>query len=125
MRTLIVDDSKTARAAVRVVLQGLGWDTHEAENGREGLARLAAVTGIELALVDWHMPAMDGLALVRAVRENTAYDEVLLLMVTTESDLDRVGEALDAGANEYLMKPFTKDALLAKLALLGVEVDGA
>ena len=74
----------------------------------------------DLALVDWNMPEMNGLEFVRSVRANSRFDHVPLMMVTTETDMERVSSALEAGANEYVMKPFTKDVILEKLQLLGM-----
>ena len=75
---------------------------------------------VELVLVDWNMPEMNGLDFIRAVRAQRAYDAVRILMVTSETESEQVTQALNAGANEYLMKPFNKDVLVAKLNLLDV-----
>src|SRR5262249_8150313 len=97
-----------------------GYDVAEAGNGCEGLERLRHSGETDLVLVDWNMPEMDGLSFVRAVRAHAAYQAVRLVMVTTELDLSRVAAALDAGANEYVMKPFTDEVIRQKLELLGV-----
>jgi two-component system, chemotaxis family, chemotaxis protein CheY len=119
VRVLVIDDSRAIRAVLRRMLVEMGFEVAEAGNGREALAVLAGDRP-DLCLVDWNMPEMDGLSFVQAVRADAAFAEMPLLMVTTESEMERVIEALTAGANEYLMKPFTKDALEAKLELLGV-----
>jgi two-component system chemotaxis response regulator CheY len=75
---------------------------------------------VELALVDWNMPGMNGLEFVQAVRAEHSYDGILLMMVTTETEMDQVAKALAAGANEYVMKPFTQEVILEKLQMLGV-----
>jgi two-component system chemotaxis response regulator CheY len=119
-RALVIDDSRTMRTILRRALAGLGFEVCEAGDGVEALAKLAEVGVVAVALVDWNMPNMNGYELVKAVRKNAAYDEIKLVMVTTESDLHHIQSALDAGANEYVMKPFTPDMLLDKLSMIGV-----
>ena len=119
MRALVIDDSRTVRAIIGKILREAGLEVIEAANGREGLERLQQL-GAELVLVDWNMPEMDGLEFIRAVRADRTYDAVRIMMVTTETEQEQVIRALDAGANEYLMKPFTKEVLIAKLSLLDV-----
>jgi two-component system, chemotaxis family, chemotaxis protein CheY len=120
MRALVIDDSRTVRIIVRSILTELGMEVVEAGNGREGLDRLRAADDVGLILVDWNMPEMNGLEFVQAVRADRTYDLVRIMMVTTETEQEQVLRALTAGANEYLMKPFTKDVLVAKLSLLDV-----
>ena len=119
MHALVVDDSKTIRVILTAYLQKLGFDVTVAVNGREALDRLHAMAKADIVLVDWNMPEMDGLSFVRAVRAEDEYATLPLMMVTTNVELTNVAEALDAGANEYMMKPFTMDILRAKLELLG------
>jgi two-component system chemotaxis response regulator CheY len=118
MRALVIDDSRTVRAIVGKILRDEGLEVVEAANGREGLARLRQEPGVELVLVDWNMPEMNGLDFIRAVRADRAYDAVRIMMVTTETEQEQVARALQAGANEYVMKPFTREILVAKLGLL-------
>jgi two-component system chemotaxis response regulator CheY len=92
----------------------------EAGNGLEALERLAEMTDPDLVLVDWNMPEMNGVDFVRSVRAKRAYDNLPLVMVTTNTELVHVAEALEAGANEYVMKPFTLDIIREKLGLLGL-----
>src|SRR5262245_62070028 len=98
----------------------LGMDVLHAGNGREALEQLQQNPDIELMLVDWNMPVMSGLEFIQAVRAQSEFDSVRILMVTTETESVQVTRALNAGANEYLMKPFTKEVLTAKLSLLDV-----
>jgi len=119
MRALVVDDSKAMRIILRNALQGAGFEVVEAEHGAGGLKKLAQTGPVELATVDWNMPEMNGLEFVRAVRSNSTYTGMRLMMVTTETEFSQLDKALSAGANEYLMKPFTRDHLLSKLAILG------
>jgi len=120
MRALVIDDSRTVRAIIRQTLGEVGLDVVEAGNGREGLDRLREAGDVGVVLVDWNMPEMNGLEFIRAVRAERAYDLVRIMMVTTETEQEQVIRALEAGANEYVMKPFTKDILIAKLSLLDV-----
>jgi len=120
MRALVIDDSRTVRAIVSKILTDVGMDVVQAGNGREGLERMREPAGIDLVLVDWNMPEMNGLEFIRAVRAERAYDPVRIMMVTTETEQEQVLRALAAGANEYLMKPFTREILVAKLSLLDV-----
>jgi two-component system chemotaxis response regulator CheY len=120
MRALVVDDSRATRTILRQILKEIGFEVSEAGHGREALERLKEIGTPDLALVDWNMPEMDGFEFVRAVRADHAYDSMRLMMVTTETEMEQVAKALEAGANEYVMKPFTKDVILEKLDLLGI-----
>jgi len=120
MRALVIDDSRTVRIIIRKILTEAGLEVSEAGNGREALDQLRQLPEVDLILVDWNMPEMNGLDFVTAVRSDRAYDPVRIMMVTTETEQSQVILALKAGANEYLMKPFTKDVLVAKLSLLDV-----
>lgn len=120
MRALVIDDSRAVRLIVRNILQEIGVEVVEAANGADALAQMPRVPNLALILVDWNMPVMDGLAFVTAVRAQRIYDGVRIMMVTTETESEQVTRALTAGADEYLMKPFTKDVLVAKLKLLDV-----
>jgi two-component system chemotaxis response regulator CheY len=120
MRALVIDDSRTVRAIIRKTLTEVGIEVVEAGDGREGLEQLRRAPDVELVLVDWNMPVMNGLDFIRAVRADRSYDPVRIMMVTTETEQEQLVRALEAGANEYLMKPFTREILLAKLSLLNV-----
>lgn len=120
MRALIVDDSRAMRTILKRMLAELGHDSVEAAHGAEALARLQEVGPLDVALVDWNMPEMNGFEFVKAVRSDNRYGAMPLVMVTTESDQKDVLAALEAGANEYVMKPFSKEVMQEKLALLGI-----
>lgn len=120
MRALVIDDSRTMRRIVSGQLTALGFETVEAADGREALDVLEAGTEVDLACIDWNMPVMNGLEFVGAVRENPDWRDVTLMMVTTESEHGQIVRALAAGAHEYLIKPFTPDAIRDKLQLLGL-----
>jgi two-component system, chemotaxis family, chemotaxis protein CheY len=120
MRALVIDDSRTVRIIIGTILREVGMEVLQAANGLEALERMRRNPDVELMLVDWNMPEMNGFDFLRAVRSQRAYDAVRILMVTSEATSEQVTRALNAGANEYLMKPFNKDVLLAKLNLLDV-----
>lgn len=120
MRALVVDDSRAMRMILARVLRERGCDVVEAGDGREALAALSSGALPDVALIDWNMPVMNGLELVEAVRREPAYQGMRLVMVTTESESTQVVRALEAGADEYLFKPFTPDAVVDKLAMLGL-----
>ena len=123
MRALVVDDSRAMRALLTNILQSIGAEVTQAKDGCDALARLRSADRLpDLMLVDWHMPEMDGLELIKQVRKDPAWKPMTLMMVTTESEHENMVRALLAGADEYLIKPFTRDALLEKLNLLGVRV---
>jgi len=118
---LVVDDSKAVRMILARTLRELGYEVREAANGREALEVIAGEkNAVKLALVDWNMPEINGLELLQRIRENPELSSLRVIMVTTETDLDQMAAALEAGANEYVMKPFTKDILLEKLDLVGI-----
>ncbi|WP_435746857.1 response regulator [Nocardioides sp. SYSU DS0663] len=120
MQALIIDDSRTMRSILRRVLAGLGWTTHEAGDGQEALDLLEAGLVPDICLVDWNMPVMDGYTFITRIRAEEKWRGVTLMMVTTESEHGRIVRALAAGAHEYVIKPFTSDAIIDKLRLLGL-----
>lgn len=120
MHALVVDDSRAVRRIIARTLTDLGFSVDEAGDGRQGLERLAAGPEVDVALVDWNMPELDGLGFVRAVRADPGNAGLRIMVVTSEAELAHVVTALEAGADDYLMKPFTPDALADKLALFGM-----
>ncbi len=120
-KALIVDDSRTIRLILCRILLEMGYEVCEAANGREALAATETEgTAVSLVLTDWNMPEMNGLELVKRLRQNPELASPRVVMVTTETELDHMVLALDAGADEYVMKPFTKDILKEKLELAGM-----
>lgn len=103
------------RTIIGQILKSIGYEVADAGNGREGLQRVNELGPLNLILVDWNMPEMNGLDFVRALRSRREYDQVRVMMVTTETEMTRMAEALQQGANEYVMKPFTRDVILQKL----------
>jgi two-component system, chemotaxis family, chemotaxis protein CheY len=121
MKALVVDDSRIMRMLLSQMLKEVGFtEVGQAQHGQEGLAYLTGHPDTNLALVDWNMPEMTGIEMVEAVRKDAALNDVKLVMVTTESESGNVERALTLGANEYVMKPFTKDVITSKLRLLGI-----
>ena len=124
MNALVVDDSRAIRRILSGMLTDIGFAVAEASHGKEALAHLQAhadsASRPHLVLVDWNMPEMNGLEFVQAARADATYRDVRIVMVTTETEIERVCSALEAGADEYLMKPFNQQALNDKLDLLGV-----
>ncbi len=120
MRALIVDDSSTMRSVLRMTLRAHGIETVDAANGAEALERLQQSGEVDVALVDWNMPRMNGFEFLCAVREDHSRDRMKVVMVTTETELTQVQSALQRGANEYIMKPFTRESVLEKLQILGL-----
>jgi two-component system chemotaxis response regulator CheY len=120
-KALVVDDSKTIRIIIKRILTELGYEACEAGNGLEALKVLEAEgAAIQFVLADWNMPEMNGLELVKAIRSSPTRSSLKVIMVTTETEMDQMTAALEAGANEYVMKPFTKDILMEKLELVGI-----
>ncbi len=120
LHALIVDDSRAMRSILRRIVTGLGWRTSEAGDGQAALDLLEAGLVPDLCLVDWNMPVMDGYEFVVQVRAHRRWRDITLMMVTTESEHGRIVRALAAGAHEYVVKPFTPEAIIEKLALLGL-----
>jgi|SRR5690349_21571331 len=121
MLALVVDDSRTARLKLARALNSKGFQVLEAENGKDALDRLnGSEPPPKVALVDWNMPVMNGLEFVKQVRADHRFDEMLVVMVTSETAPPKVARALMAGANEYLMKPYTIALLFEKLEFLGL-----
>lgn len=119
MRALIVDDSRFVRGFLRGLLEEKGIECVEAGDGQAGLDQLSGAESFDLALVDWNMPVMNGLDMLVQLRTQ-GFCGLKVMMVTTEAENDFIVRALEAGADEYLMKPFDEEALDEKLALLGL-----
>ncbi|WP_114422459.1 response regulator [Nocardioides houyundeii] len=120
MHALIIDDSRAMRMILRRILDELGIGATEAAHGAEALGLLSAGLHPDLCLVDWNMPVMDGCTFVSEVRKVREWRDITLMMVTTESEHSQIVRALAAGAHEYVIKPFTADAIQDKLELLGL-----
>ena len=120
MRALVVDDSRTMRMMLRRSLMQMGYEVIEAGDGQQALDQIEKSGAPDLALVDWNMPVMTGYELILEVRARRELDSMVIIMVTSETEAAQVQRALDAGANEFVMKPFTEQALREKMGLLGI-----
>ena len=121
MRAMVIDDSRAMRAILRSALVKEGFEViAEVANGKQALEALRASDKLDLVLVDWNMPEMSGIEIIGIVRAERSFSLTKLMMVTTETEPSHIRRALDAGADEYIMKPFTRDALQTKLTLLGL-----
>lgn len=122
-KALVVDDSRTVRTILAKSLRELGFDVLEAANGREALEVIEAEkTAVKLILLDWDMPEMNGLDLLKRLRHTPEFSSLVVVMVTAETEQGHIAEALEAGANEYVMKPFTRDILAGKIELTGIQL---
>ena len=121
MKALVVDDSRVMRLILSQMLKDVGFtEVGQAQHGQEALAYFESNHDTQVALVDWNMPEMNGIELVEAVRRDHRLNDVRLVMVTTELEMAQIERALTLGANEYVMKPFTKDVIRDKLRLVGL-----
>ena len=125
MRAIVVDDSRAIRSILGNILKELGFEVNDAKHGMEALEKLRQLGPHDLALVDWNMPEMGGLEFVKAARAMKDMTRMPIMMVTSESQISQVMAAIEAGANEYVMKPFTKEVILDKLNLLGLKAEGS
>jgi two-component system chemotaxis response regulator CheY len=116
---LVVDDSRVIRKVSRRILEELGFEVAEAADGVEAMAWCTAVMP-DVILLDWQMPVMDGMQFLRRLRAEPGGDRPKVVFCTVENELERIREALDAGADEYIMKPFDGSIVAGKLAYLGL-----
>ena len=116
---LVVDDSRVIRKVARRILEDLGFEIAEASDGMEAIAWCRTAMP-EAILLDWNMPVMDGLSFLRELRKEPNGHEPVVVFCTVESDMEHIVAALDAGADEYIMKPFDGDILEAKLCQAGL-----
>jgi two-component system chemotaxis response regulator CheY len=121
MQALVVDDSRVMRAILTNLLVDMDFTVLEAADGAEALQILDDGARPDVALVDWNMPVMDGLAFIKRCRANPDYRDVVLMMVTTESEQSQIARALAAGANEYVIKPFTEEDITKKFEMHGLK----
>lgn len=122
MRVLLIDDSRAIRRIIGDMMQSLGFEVTEAGNGIEALQRLEEFGAPDICFVDWNMPEMNGLEFIKAVRAKKEYYDLPLMMITTETEMERMAQAFVAGVNEYVMKPFDREMIIEKLNILGIGV---
>ena len=116
---LVVDDSRVIRKVSRRILEDLGFEVAEASNGVEALAWCSAVMP-DVILLDWRMPSLDGIGFLRRLRAERRGDIPKVIFCSVENEIERIREALDAGADEYIMKPFDGGIIAGKLDYLGL-----
>jgi two-component system chemotaxis response regulator CheY len=116
---LIVDDSKIVRKVMRKIIEPMGFNILEAEDGQQALDAFKE-GGIELVMLDWNMPVMNGMEFLLKLRADTAITQPMVVFCTTENEFSKIQEALMNGANEYVMKPFDEEIIRGKLEQLGM-----
>ncbi|MBC7667223.1 response regulator [Caulobacter sp. DWR2-3-1b2] len=116
---LVVDDSRVIRKVARRVLEDIGFEIAEAADGVEALAWCRAAMP-DAVLLDWNMPVMNGIEFLRHLRQEPGGDAPVVVFCTVENSIERIRQALDCGANEYIMKPFDGDIITAKFAEAGL-----
>ena len=116
---LVVDDSKVIRKVARHILETLNFAVSEAADGREALDHCMA-TSPDVILLDWNMPVMSGMEFLRALRESSIAEKPKVVFCTTENGMAHIRAAIEAGADEYVMKPFDRDTLESKLQIVGM-----
>jgi len=120
VNALVVDDSKPVRSILVRFLPDLGFKCHEAADGQEALDQLPRMARPDLVTINLHMPVMDGLEFAKELRKLPGGNKVVVVFCTTENDVPHIRQALDAGADEYIMKPFDSEIVRSKLLLLGL-----
>ncbi len=118
-RCLVVDDSRVIRRVASKIIQDLGLDVEEAENGKKAM-NAVAIRMPDLVFTDWDMPVLNGIEFVRELRRLPGGDKVAVVFCTTENEVSHILQALEAGADEYIMKPFDGEIVRSKLLLLGL-----
>ena len=119
-KVLLVDDSRAVRMVGRNYATVFGMQAFEAENGEEALKVVHEHPDLDVVLLDWNMPVMDGLTFLKRLREEPLVKQPVVVMCTTESDMSLIVEAMQSGANEYIMKPFTEEIVRDKFEETGV-----
>jgi len=125
MKALIVDDAKVVRVALGRIMKQLGYEAVKCEDGQQALEAMAEHPDVDVVMLDWNMPVMNGYDFLTALREMPQHaNEPKVIMVTTETGMPQMLKALAGGADEYIMKPFDKDMVAGKLEMVGLEVAG-
>jgi two-component system chemotaxis response regulator CheY len=122
MQALVIDDSRATRRIVGLYLKELGFEIIEAGDGQQALDALVEHGLPDVVMVDWNMPVMNGLDFIKAVRADKANRDLPIIMLTTETEMERMALAFLAGVNEYIMKPFSRSMIEEKLSILGIGV---
>jgi two-component system chemotaxis response regulator CheY len=120
MRALVIDDSRTMRKMISRMVQALGAEVHEAGDGAEGLSVLRTLGSVDVVLTDLHMPVMNGLEFVKAVRAEPVWERMVVCIVSSDTEPSQIARGLMAGADEYLMKPVTGESIEEMLTRCGI-----
>lgn len=123
VKALIVDDSSVIRKMLSYICEEAGMEVSTAEHGQEGLAHLRSQGPFDVALVDWEMPVMNGLDLIREIKDSGDFPGLKILMITTHNTMNDMIAAMSLGIDDYLMKPIEENAVLSRLQQLGVIAD--
>lgn len=118
-RALVVDDARVIRKVARKIFEDLGFAVDEAENGKDALLKVREHLP-EVILLDWNMPVMTGYECLTTLRKMQLTRQPCVILCTTENELEKIMQALEAGANEYIMKPFDSDIVRGKLEQVGL-----
>ena len=116
---LVVDDSKVVRMVARKILEGLQFDINEAEDGQQALDQ-CRIKMPDVVLLDWNMPVMSGIDFLKELRAIPDIDQPVVVFCTTENDMEHIQMAIEAGANEYIMKPFDSEIIESKFVQVGL-----
>jgi two-component system chemotaxis response regulator CheY len=120
MQALVIDDDPAILLMITSILNGLGYQVTTAVDGQQGLQQLTESSPPDVVLVDWNMPVMNGLGFVKSVRSQSQYNNLPIIMVTTELEMSQIALTVDAGISEYIMKPFSPIMIIEKLQMVGV-----
>lgn len=124
MKALIVDDARVVRVALGRIMNQLGFESVEAENGQVAMEQIDANPDVDVVMLDWNMPVVNGYDFLVALRERPEFSHSpKVIMVTTETGMPSMLKALAAGADEYVMKPFDKEMIASKLEIVGLRYD--
>ncbi len=121
---LIVDDSKIVRKVVRRIVEVLGFNILEAENGKEAVDQVRA-NEVDVMILDWNMPVMDGMECMKEIRADASMNQPKIIFCTTENEFAKIQQAMMNGADEYVMKPFDEAIIAGKMRQLGIIEDEA
>jgi two-component system chemotaxis response regulator CheY len=116
---LIVDDSKIVRKVVRRIVEGLGFAVLEAEHGQDAITQVRS-NAVDVMILDWNMPVMDGLECMKEIRADSSIAQPKIIFCTTENEFSKIQQAITAGADEYVMKPFDEAIIAGKMRQLGI-----
>ncbi len=119
-QALVIDDSEIDRQVITHILRTLGMRCIEEEDGERAYSTLIAHPEVRVVFVDWNMPVLNGIELTRRIRSESRFADLKLIMVTGATEMEEVKEALDAGVDEYIMKPLDREMFREKLAIVGI-----